>query len=86
MSRNASTPAPRREPRLSERRALRPVTVDANQLYSIPETCAALDRSRAGLFKDIASGKLKTVTNGRRRLVPGGEIIRFTTELAASAA
>jgi hypothetical protein len=75
----------KRQSRSAERRAMRPATVDPNQFYSIAETAAALDKSVAGLYNDIAAGKLTTVTDGTRRKVHGAEIIRVSTALAAQA-
>jgi hypothetical protein len=48
--------------------------LDLNQRYSIPETCAYLRQSRAKTYSDIASGILKSITDGTRRYVPGAAI------------
>ena len=66
----------RRINRALERRAQRPVLIDANQLYSINETAAALDKSRAGLYRDIAAGRIRVLKDGSRTKVRGAEIIR----------
>lgn len=38
-------------------------------LYTIPQFMDAANQSRAGIYKEINSGRLKTVTIGRRRFV-----------------
>ena len=42
--------------------------------YSIAEAEVASGLSRASLYRLIAAGKLKTVTIGRRRLVPSDSL------------
>lgn len=48
--------------------------LDLNQRYPIEETSAYLRQSRAKTFQDIASGKLPSIKDGRRRYVPGWAI------------
>ena len=67
--------------RTADRRASRPPAVDSNQLYSIEECAAALDKSRAGIYNDIAAGKLTIIHDGGRRKIAGAEIIRITREM-----
>jgi hypothetical protein len=71
--------------RQAERRALRPAIVDEHQLYSVDEAAAALDRSRAQLYNDFAAGRILSVNDGKRRKVPGSEIVRVVRELSAAA-
>jgi Helix-turn-helix domain len=54
--------------------------LDPNQRYTMPESSRYLRLSRPEIYKQIAAGQLKTVTDGRRRYVPGHEIIRKTNE------
>lgn len=68
-----------------DRRAQRPAIIDEHQLYSIEEAAAALDRSRSQLYADLAAGRLRSVNDGRRRKIPGGEIVRVVRELSATA-
>lgn len=49
--------------------------IDSNQRYSTDEAAAYLRISRAWLYKHIASGHIRTVMDGRRRYVPGSEIV-----------
>lgn len=67
--------------RIAERREARPAVVDPNQLYSIPETAAALDRSRAGIYNEIKAGRIRSVHDGSRHKVAGAEIIRVSREI-----
>lgn len=56
-----------------------PVTVDANQRYSIYESCATLRVCRAQIYRDIRNGMLRTIREGKRQFVPGSELIRRST-------
>lgn len=67
--------------RAAERRSHRPASIDVSQLYSIDECAAALDRSRAGIYNDIAAGRIRAVKDGARRKISGAEIIRISCEL-----
>ena len=53
--------------------------VDPGQRYSVDEGSRYLRVSRAQLYLDISSGRLHTITHGRRRYIPGSEIIRLST-------
>ncbi len=79
---NPSADNPQRICRAAERRAMRPSLIDPNQWYSIDETAAALDKSRAGIYNDIASTRIQARKDGRRRKVHGAEIIRVSQEMA----
>lgn len=48
--------------------------LDANQRYTIDEASAYLRQSRAKTYQDISSGALHSITDGRRRYVPGWAI------------
>jgi hypothetical protein len=71
-----NTETPTRVSRLAERRAMRPALIDPNQFYSIEEVAAARDKSRAGIYNEIAAGALKAVKDGKRTKIIGAEIIR----------
>lgn len=51
---------------------------------SINEALEFLSVSRTELWRLIRSGKLKTLKNGRRVLVPRRELTRFLESLAAA--
>jgi excisionase family DNA binding protein len=42
----------------------------AKHLYRIPEAMAALSMSRSVIYEQIRAGRLRTVQQGRSRLVP----------------
>lgn len=52
--------------------------LDPLQRYTIPEAAAFLRQSRAKTYCDIAGGRLKTIKDGKRRYVPGTEIVRLS--------
>ncbi len=51
-------------------------TLDQQQRYTIPETCAYLRTSRASVYKLIANDSLRVLKEGKRTFVPGSEIAR----------
>jgi len=59
---------------MKTRPALPPL--DERQRYTIDEAIAYLRSSRKTVFSDIKSGRLLTLKEGRRRFVPGTEIVR----------
>lgn len=52
--------------------------LDPRQRYSIEEAASYLRMSRALLMRRIAAGAVVTITDGRRRYVPGREIERLS--------
>lgn len=57
--------------------------LDPLQRYEIMEATAYLRISRAELYKQLSDGRLKSIKEGRRRLIPGSEIVRRSTLPAA---
>ena len=49
--------------------------LDERLRYTIDEATAYLRQSRAKTYEDIAAGKLASITDGRRRYIPGSAII-----------
>lgn len=49
--------------------------------HQVPDACRRLGVGRSTIYELIASGKLKSVTIGRRRLIAASEIQRFADEL-----
>lgn len=49
--------------------------LDPLQRYTIPEAAAYLRQSRSKTYEDIASGRLETIKDGRRRYVTGRGIV-----------
>lgn len=62
-----------------ERKVAPPAFIDPRQRYDINEAAAALRQCRATLYKAIRKGLLRTIRDGKRRYVPGTEIIRHST-------
>jgi excisionase family DNA binding protein len=54
--------------------------------HQIPEACRLLGVGRSSVYVLIASGKLASVSIGRRRLIAASEIERFAAELTKGAA
>ena len=53
--------------------------LDANQRYTIPESAQYLRVSRAYVYQLLARGELLSITDGKRRYIPGSQIIRRST-------
>lgn len=52
--------------------------LDKQQRYSLSEAAAYLRISKPLLARRIATGAIATITDGRRRFVPGVEIARLS--------
>jgi excisionase family DNA binding protein len=50
-------------------------------LLSVPEAATSLGLSKTMLYELIRSGRLRTVKQGRRRLVPVGALAEYVAEL-----
>ncbi len=59
--------------------------VDANQRYSVDEALAYLRTSRRPFYEKLNAGLIATITEGRRRYVPGSEIVRLSSVPTAAA-
>jgi len=57
--------------------------LDTAQRYTIPEAKRYLRTSHQTIYNLIAKGELGTITEGRRRFVPGSEIARRSALPAA---
>jgi excisionase family DNA binding protein len=55
-------------------------------LYRIPEAMQLLSMSRTVLYAQIRTGRLRTVQQGRSRLVPASAIVDYVALLEAEAA
>ena len=62
------------------------VTKLVRALYSVPESMEMLGQSRTQLYELIRTGRLVTVTEGRRRLVPATSIADYVALLLHEAA
>lgn len=61
-------------------------TVIAPQLYRIPEAMRALSMSRSVIYELLRSGRLRSVRQGRARLIPASAIGEYIALLEAEAA
>lgn len=55
------------------------------RLYRIPEAMARLSLSRSVLYEQIRAGRLKSVTQGRTRLIPASAIAEYVALLLREA-
>jgi len=52
-------------------------------LLDVPEVMAALKLSRTAVYGEMASGRLRSIKAGRRRLVPHGALVAYVELLTA---
>ena len=50
--------------------------LDANQRYTVVEAAAYLRQSVSKTYMDAQSGRLASFQDGRRRYIPGAELIK----------
>jgi excisionase family DNA binding protein len=55
------------------------------QLYRVHETMAVLSLSRSVIYELIRSGRLRSVTQGRARLIPASAITEYVALLESEA-
>lgn len=55
------------------------------RLYRVPEAMALLSLSRSVVYEQIRAGRLKSVTQGRTRLVPASAIADYVALLMREA-
>jgi excisionase family DNA binding protein len=58
-----------------------PGAVPERHLYRVPEAMALLSMSRSVLYEQIRSGRLRTVSQGRTRLIPAVAINEYVALL-----
>lgn len=54
-----------------------PVDVPSKQLYRIPDVMEVLSMSRSVIYEQIRAGRLRTVKQGRARLIPAPAINEY---------
>ncbi|GII23173.1 helix-turn-helix domain-containing protein [Planosporangium mesophilum] len=54
-----------------------PTTPDTKDLYRIPEAMRRLSLSRSVIYEQIRTGRLRTVKQGRTRLVPASAVADY---------
>ena len=68
----------------TQRVATNPKT-DSPRLYRIPEALRLLSISRSVLYEQLRAGRLRSVNQGRTRLIPAEAITAYIELLAAEA-
>ncbi|MDG4820165.1 helix-turn-helix domain-containing protein [Micromonospora sp. WMMD956] len=61
------------------------IDLPVKALYRIPEAMTLLSLSRSVIYEQIRAGRLRTVTQGRTRLVPAAAITAYVTLLEQEA-
>ena len=59
--------------------------VPAWRLYRVPEAMALLSMSRSVIYEQIRSGRLRSVCQGRARLIPAAAIAEYVELLTREA-
>jgi excisionase family DNA binding protein len=59
--------------------------VSDKQLYRVREAMAILSLSRSVLYEQLRSGRLRSVTQGRARLIPASAIAEYVALLESEA-
>ena len=62
-----------------------PVVVPARHLYRIPEAMRLLSMSRSVIYEQIRAGRLRSVSQGRTRLIPARAIQDYIALLECEA-
>ncbi len=65
--------------------ALPRVLSEPVRLYAVPDAMRLLSMSRSVLYEQIRAGRLKSVTQGRRRLIPSEAIAEYVELLRREA-
>lgn len=76
-----------RAPEIDDRRKPHPVDVGTvpARLYRIPEAMRLLSLSRSVIYEQIRAGRLRSVTQGRTRLIPAAAIADYVDLLVREA-
>jgi excisionase family DNA binding protein len=62
-----------------------PAVVPKRHLYRVPEAMVLLSMSRSVLYEQIRAGRLRTVSQGRTRLIPASAINEYVALLISEA-
>lgn len=65
--------------------AIGATTIAVARLYRVPEAMRLLSLSRSVLYEQIRAGRLKSVTQGRTRLIPAAAIAQYVDLLQREA-
>jgi excisionase family DNA binding protein len=58
---------------------------DRKRLYRVVDAMVVLSMSRSAIYEQIRSGRLRSVTQGRRRLIPAAAIAEYIALLECEA-
>lgn len=58
---------------------------DRKQLYRVVDAMVVLSMSRSAIYEQIRSGRLRSVTQGRARLIPASAIVDYIALLEREA-
>jgi excisionase family DNA binding protein len=58
---------------------------ESKVLYRVPEAMRVLSLSRSVIYEQIRSGRLRSVTQGRARLIPASAIAEYVALLESEA-
>lgn len=64
---------------------MKTVPTDGRQLYRVPEAMVLLSMSRSVSYELIRSGRLRSVTQGRIRLIPASAVAEYVELLLREA-
>ena len=64
---------------------MRASEVNHKQLYRIADAMVVLSMSRSVIYEQIRSGRLRSVTQGRKRLIPASAIADYIALLECEA-
>ena len=62
-----------------------PSETNRKHLYRIPDAMVVLSMSRSVIYEQIRSGRLRSVTQGRNRLIPASAISEYVALLEREA-
>lgn len=62
-----------------------PSEANRKQLYGVKDAMVALSLGRTAIYEQIRSGRLRSVTEGRRRLIPASAIVEYIALLEREA-
>jgi excisionase family DNA binding protein len=62
-----------------------PSEANRKQLYRIADAMVVLSMSRSVIYEQIRSGRLRSVTHGRSRLIPASAIVDYVSLLEREA-
>jgi excisionase family DNA binding protein len=64
---------------------MRSSEVNRKQLYAVKDAMVVLSMSRTAIYEQIRAGRLRSVTEGRRRLIPASAIADYIALLEQEA-